>query len=80
MMLLIEEPEPPTFMKQLDPNCRPSRSRSATRGNMSAWSASTGDKGGYRVQYQKVLMSQDWMTPEAKKEKDNAVIALDGEV
>ncbi len=70
MMMLSDEEEAPSFMKQINKT-----TQAIEIGHKGKYVGLVGiyrDKQGYRVQYQKVLMSPDWDTKEGK-EKDNPV-------
>ena len=75
MMHLIEDPEPPFFMTRLDPKLPTHVVEIGHKGKYVGLVGVYRDKDGYRLQYQKILMSEDWQTPEAKKAKQ-PVIAL----
>jgi Cytochrome c554 and c-prime len=75
MMHLIEDPEPPFFMTQLDPKLPTHVVEIGHKGKYVGLIGVYRDKNGYRLSYQKILMSEDWLTPEAKKAKQ-PVIAL----
>lgn len=77
MMVLVDEPEPPTFMKELDKNLPTNVIEIGHKGKYVGLVGVYRDKGkyAYRLQYQKVLMSPEWQTKKGK-EKDNPVIAL----
>ena len=76
MMLLIEDSEPPTFMTQLDPKLPTHAVEIGHKGKYVGLVGVYRDgKQGYRLHYQKILMSEDWETPAAKKAKQ-PIIAL----
>jgi Cytochrome c554 and c-prime len=74
MSVLVDESEPPTEMKQLDPNLPTKVVEIGHKGKYVGLVGVYRDKkGGYRVQYQKVLMEPKWKSPPGK-EKNNPVI------
>ncbi len=74
MMVLTEEPEPPSFLKEYDKL----PTRVVEIGHKGKYVGLVGiyaDKAGYRLQYQRVLMGPELDTPKGK-EKDNKVTQL----
>lgn len=75
-VLLIEDPEPPTFMTELDPKLPTQAIEIGHKGKYVGLVGVYRDKeGGYRLHYQKVKMSPEWATPDAKK-ATQPIIAL----
>lgn len=78
VMMLIEDPEPPSFMMQLDPKLPTYAVEIGHKGKYVGLIGVYKDKEkGYRLQYQKVLMSEDWATPEAKKAQQPIIALMD---
>jgi hypothetical protein len=78
MMLLHKDSEPPSFMTQLSPKLPTQAIEIGHKGKYVGLVGVYGDKKqGYRVYYQKVLMSPEWATPEAKRAKQPIIALMD---
>ncbi len=75
MMHLSSDPEPPFLMTRLDPELPTYAVEIGQKGKYVGLVGVYRDKDGYRLQYQKVLMSEDWLTPKNKK-ATQPIIAL----
>lgn len=80
MMHLIEDEEPPTFMTQLDAKLPTNVIEIGHKGKYVGLVGVYRDKdapGGYRLNYQKILMSEDWETPKAKKATQPVIVLME---
>ncbi len=75
MMLLTEEPEPPMFLKQLDPKLPTQTIEIGWKGKYVGLIGIYKEGKSYRLQHQNILMSPDWDSKPGEEAK-NPVIAL----
>jgi hypothetical protein len=77
-MLLLTDPEPPLAMAPLNQFLPAHAIEIGHKGKYVGLVGVYRDKnGGYRMQYQKVLMSPEWETPEAKKAKQPIITLME---